>query len=511
MNVSEPLPPAFSLNRRGISLAEAGDWVGAQECFRQAIETEPASIELQQNLGRMYLFQGRLDEAFECCNRILAIDPQHLATLNNLGNLLMSMGRAPEAFATYQRAINLSPHVPDAWNNFLLHLNYVPQDRQALFEAHSAFGRIFDQPREHWLCKDRSRRLPGKLRLGYVSADFKEHAVMTFFEPVLAEHDRSQFEIFCYDNSAQHDRVTERLKSCADHWRPIQNLDDDQAARLIHHDGIDVLIDLSGHTGGNRLPVFGRKPAPIQISWLGYLNTTGMKTMDYHITDRALCPEGSARFYTEALVYLSRAMPLSPLSDAPEISSLPAFKNGFVTFGAFNNFKKASPVVVTRWARIMARVPDSRIMISVGPTDPRSPQALRIFVEHGIHPERVEFVPMLGRSDFFHLIGKADLALDPFPYTGGAATAHTLFMGVPVVTLEGASELERNTAGFLRHAQLENFVAHSMEEYEEKAIAWAYRVEELAVLRPKMRERCGFFADQPARTVKDIEDWLLGY
>jgi predicted O-linked N-acetylglucosamine transferase (SPINDLY family) len=331
-----------------------------------------------------------------------------------------------------------------------------------------------------------------RIRVGYVSSDFRRHPVGFFLQPVLNSHDRAQVEVFCYSSHPQTDDLTEQLRSRADGWRTIASSDDDAAAELIRSDAIDILVDLGGHSGFNRLPTFARKPAPIQASWLGYADTTGLPNIDYLISDRFVCPEQEDGAVVEQVVRLPEAfLCYTPPEDAPPVPPLPALSRGHVTFGCFNNIAKVTPDVIRLWAEILRAVPESRLFLktrSLGEHSVRSRYA-SLFAHHEVSPERVVFEGASPRADYLAAYGRVDIALDPFPFNGGTTTLDALWMGVPVISLQGDRPVCRLGASHLSAAGCGDLVVRSPQDYLQKAVALASDVRQLSHLRAALRRQ----------------------
>jgi protein O-GlcNAc transferase len=375
-----------------------------------------------------------------------------------------------------------------------LALNYQPgadpaeilREANAYAERHAASLTAAAKPHP-------ARSLEGRrLRIGYVSADFREHPVAYFLEPILAAHDHQGFEIFCYADVRQPDAVTRRLQGYADQWRSLVGSSDEEAAELIRRDGIDILVDLSGHTGGNRLPVFARKPAPVQASYLGYLGTTGLPAIDYYLTDAHADPPGlTDAHYQEQLVRLPECGFCYAPGPAPEVSpELPARQAGRVTFGSLNSVAKLSEEVLALWARVLAAVAGSRVVLRTGAGRRAEERVRGGLAGHGVSPERVLLLGQTAtRFDYLKLYQAVDLGLDPFPYNGVTTTCDALWMGVPVLTLAGGTCVSRQGVRFLRAVGLDELIAETPEAYVRLATEVAGDLARLSALRRGLRER----------------------
>jgi len=350
------------------------------------------------------------------------------------------------------------------------------------------------------------------LRVGYVSPDFRRHPVASFIEPILAAHDRKRFEVFCYAVHLKPDAVTARLKALADHWREIGSLDAEAAANLIREDGIDVLVDLAGHTANNRLAVFARKPAPMQATYLGYPGSTGLPAIDWRITDAVADPLGAAEaLHTEKLMRLPETFQcFQKPSDAPAIGPVPMLKAGHVTFASFNMLAKVHPALVARWAGILHAVENSRLVLKAAPFRDAGTRAHyhAMFATHGIAAERIELLGYIqSPAAHFALYNRIDVALDTDPYNGATTTCEALWMGVPVVTLAGRSHVGRVGTALLTHLGLEDLIAATPEDYVARAVSLARDPAKLASLRETLRPRMEASSlTDPARFTKALED-----
>jgi len=329
-----------------------------------------------------------------------------------------------------------------------------------------------------------------KLRIGYVSPDFKSHPVSHFVEPLLSSHDRENFEIFCYSHLAKPDAITHVLRSQAQHWREIFGRNDDDVEKMIREDKIDILCDLAGHTGNNRLTLFSRKPAPVQVSLIGYPCTTGIPQIDYKIADPRTDPPEAQRFYSEKLWRLPNTFWVyRPLDDQEGITPLPALSAGHVTFGSLNNFAKVTDEVLDLWARIVAAVPGSRMHMQTAAlgSDTARQRAIGAFEKHGVSDDRLTLTGWSNFADYVDLIRSFDLALDPFPFNGGTTTCHQLFYGVPCISLAGERQVSRMGVSLLTAIGHSELVAQSQDEYFNTAVALAKDLPRLSEIRQNLR------------------------
>ncbi len=465
----------------------------AVDCYRAALASNPKHADAYSYLGYCLNDQGKRDEAIACLRRAVELNPDLAVAYNTLAVALHAVGRADEAIANYRRAVEISPDASGIHSNLLYALNFhSDQDAEALFAEHKAWGERHADPLTALSAPHpNNRTLQRRLRIGYVSPHFMNHAVNFFSEPILASHDHSRYEVFCYSSVAAPDETTARLRGLADHWREIGQLTDQQAADLVRQDEIDILVDLAGHIGENRLLVFAFKPAPIQVTYIGYQNTTGMQAMEYRLTDDYSDPPGlTDPFYTEKLVRLpQRFFCYLPSSDAPPVGPLPALSCGKITFGSFNNFMKVTPQVLDAWVRLLERVPNSRLIILVDVEDSVKQSLAEVFARYGIETHRLTLANRRSRGEYLELIGRVDIALDPFPFNGHTTTCDALWQGVPVVTRSGTSYASRFGGSALATLGLGELISHSEEQYLQIAAVLAGDIPRLERLRGGLREQ----------------------
>lgn len=470
-----------------------GSLEAALAAFHQALDMKPDYAEGYSDFGNILRDLGRFDEAECAYQKALFIKPDFAEALNNLGTVLKDLGRLEEAVAAYRQAIVIRPDMSQIHSNLLLTLTYCSIDDESLFREHLQWGEPFNTCNTNNSLLWPNTPLPDRrLRIGYLSADLGRHPVGYFLLPVLKHHDHHHFEIFCYSIRINDDDHTGRLRHHADTWRNAAGLDDAGLEALIRQDGIDILIDLAGHTAQNSLTVFARKPAPVQVSWLGYWTTTGLSAMDYVFTDRASVIPEAEQFFSEKLVFLPDCrFCYTPPDDAPELAPLPMLHNGFVTFGSFNNITKVSSDVITNWAGIVREVEQSRLILKWHAlADSRVREQIHAaFEEYGIARERIELRKASPHAELLKEYADIDIALDPFPFSGGLTSCEALWMGVPVVTLPGSRPASRQTFSFLSAIGLEQFAAYDTTQYVDIAAQLAGNPALLTDLRKNLRER----------------------
>jgi predicted O-linked N-acetylglucosamine transferase (SPINDLY family) len=498
--------------------------------YRQAIALRPAYAEAWYNLGIALGDRGQFDQAIEAYRRAIALRPNYTAAHNNLGSALKDKGRTDEAVAVFRRAIALSPDLPEAHYNLgitlpwqldesiaalrqaialrpsyheahsalVVSLHYPPAcDPETIAEEHRRWGRAHAEPLRKFIQPHANDRNPERrLRIGYVSPDFKQHAVAPMVLPLLACHDRERFELFCYAQVPKPDAMTERFRAQADQWRGTVGLSDEQMAGLIRQDRIDILVDLAGHTAGGRLLVFARKPAPVQIARQGYPDTTGLSTMDYRMTDALADPPGLTEgLHSEQLIRLPRTNWIyQPPENSPAPRQAPDLhpSGGSITFGCFNNFAKVTEPMLLLWGRVLAAVPGSRLLLKAqGLSSPGTRQRVgELFTRAGIDHQRLElrgFEP--GHGSHLALYNRVDIALDPFPYHGTTTTCEALWMGVPVVTLAGQTHVSRVGVSLLTNMGLGELIAANQEDYKKIAVELAFDRPRLCHLHSTLRQQ----------------------
>ena len=471
---------------------DANDLVRAQLLFEDVLELDPGHADALHFMGLTGHRVRDLGFAMEYFERSIQARPNDALFHNNLGSILVQAGRTDEAAVFFRKALEIDPALHAARANLIFVMVLLESARpEDVYAEHVAWAKIHADPllaqaKPHGNSRDPERRL----RIGYVSADFRQHALSYFIEPALARHDSSAFEVFCYHSGRVVDDVTRRLAQYADHWDEIFDLDDTQATELIRSHGIDILVDLSGHLRDNRLLVFARKPAPIQVTYLAYPNTTGMSAIDYRFTD-ALCdpPGATERYYRETLIRLPRCMwCYQPRADMPAVSSSPAMQNGGVTFASMNGASKVTTRMLSLWGRILGKVPGSRIVFATVPEQGQA-RIRDALSQAGVAVERISMHDRLPTEEFWALYQGIDIMLDTFPMNGGTTTCEALWLGVPVITRSGDIFQSRAGLSILGAMGLDELIAGSDDEYERIAVDLARDGVRLADLRAGLRER----------------------
>ena len=472
------------------ALDDQGKTAEAIDALRAALALQPDDAGGWFNLGTMLRSTRRLDEADEAARHAFALDGRAEALrLSSL--VLRDHGFMAESREPLRAAIAAEPGNLGYPSDELMLLNFDETiAARDLFERHVAWGRRLEQAhpvrfREYAGDAGQARRR----RIGYVSGDFNIHPVALFMQPVLEHHDRAAFEVFCYSSGTKNDSYTEQVRRSADHWIDARDLGDDALADRIHADGIDILVDLTGHTQKSRLGAFAQRPAPVQATWLGYLNTTGMTRMDWRITDRRSDPPELAQpLHTETLAFLPESQwCYRPFVAVPVAVAAPVERHGHVTFGSFNNAPKITAQVARRWGQLLARTPGSRLLVADVASE-RKRAAIRAELEaQGVAPERVDFAPRVELNAYYASYGNVDIALDTFPYGGGTTTLDALWMGVPVVAARGPTPVSRSAAGLLAALGMDDWIADSVDDFVDVAVRQAADIARIAALRRSLR------------------------
>jgi predicted O-linked N-acetylglucosamine transferase (SPINDLY family) len=489
---------------------EQGQHDAAKDLLRKGTAIFPQNPDIHLYLGNLYSMEGNQDAAIASYKKTLAIKPEFPEALSNLGNALQAGGQVEDAVDSYRAALALRPDYVPAFTSMLLAMQYHAAYAQTeVFAEHRRFAQLYESPLKSRWPRHRNTRDPNKrLKIGYVSGDFRNHSVAFFIEPVLNTHDKSQFEIFAYYNYVIHDDVTKRLSLKMDHWLSCAGMSDDQLAERIAADGIDILVDLSGHTGYNRLLTFARKPAPVQMTWIGYQATTGLTAMDYRITDASMDPPGTTeQFHTETLLRIPASAQFQPSVDCPPVNPLPALKSKQFTLGCLNNLAKINQETVHLWGRILNALPHAKLMLG-NATGPQAKQRLvDMFAQENIAADRLIIQPKMSLANYLKLHHQIDLALDTFPYNGGTTTLHSLSMGVPVIALSGDTPVSRAGVSILAGAGLPEFRTYSEDEYVARAIEVAQDLPKLNEIRQSLRERAApLFTSAPEQVTRPLED-----
>jgi predicted O-linked N-acetylglucosamine transferase (SPINDLY family) len=519
---------AASLNNQGVELLALGRFREAEQLFRRALPLDPQLPELYFNLARARQGQGDFAEAEShyrqaatlrpewdkahfaigdaCFHRHhladaevalrqgLRLNPQHAQGWSELGNLLNVQGRLEDSLVVLRQGLALNPDHASSHSILLLTTQYAPDvSLESLAQSHADWDQQHGQPlRSTWRGFANSRQPQRQLRLGFVSGDFSCHPVGFFLAPVLERLPRHDCLTVCYSNHGKVDSQTERLRSAANLWRDVVTLGDEPLAELIRADQIDLLFDLSGHTGHNRLLTFARRAAPVQLTWAGYVGTTGLAAMDYLIADRYHIPPGWEEFYREKVIRLPEGyLCYEPPSYAPEVGPLPALAAGHVTFGCFNNTAKINAQVIAVWAEILRQVAGSRLVLKYHWLNDASVRRrlLERFIAAGVDPQRLDLLGSSVHVQHLAQLERLDLALDPFPYAGGLSACEACWMGVPVVCWPGKTFASRHSLSHLSNIGLLETIAESSADYVARAVSLAQDLPRLSEIRGSLRQQ----------------------
>jgi protein O-GlcNAc transferase len=474
----------------GTALQAQGRLEDAIAAYRHSIRLEPRDAQAHGFLGAALSKCGLPDEAIAAFAKALELKPDLAQIHTNIVAAYKDRGQLDEAIASCRRAMELQPANPRAQSNLILIQNYHPdytakmllEETQRWAQRHAQpLGKAI-QPHHH----DRSSQR--RLRIGYVSADIYIHPVGRFLLPLLAHHDHQNFQVHCYSDTQQIDFMTADARRMSDGWHETAGLSDAALAEQIRADQIDILIDLSLHTG-SRLLVFARKPAPVQATWLGYPGTTGLREIDYRISDPYIDPVGQTESdYVERTIRIPSYWCYQPIEPSPAVSELPAQRNGWITFGCLSNFSKVTAPALEMWAGVMNQTPDSRLLLTSNPGQHRQ-RVKRSFENHDIDPQRIQFLDRIPIEEYLAKYGEIDIALDTTPFAGGTTTCDAIWMGVPVVTLAGRTAVGRSGVSLLSNVGFPELIAQSPQQYIEIAVELAKDLPRLAKLRSGLREK----------------------
>jgi protein O-GlcNAc transferase len=476
----------------GNILQSLGDFAASAKSYLSALSVRPDHVTAHSNLSNALRTMGQADEAIRILRQALALRPDFHVAYCNLGNVLKDTGRLDEALACFRKAIELKRDDAISHSNLAYSVHFHPDfDGPAILRENLLFNnrhaqRFVHAIRPHVNDRDPDRRL----RIGYVSPDFRDHCQSLFTVPLLSNHDHARFEVFCYANVTMPDTVTERIAKYADHWRPTVGLSDAEVAEQVAADEIDILIDLTMHMSNGRPLLFARRPAPIQVAYLAYPSTTGLSAMDYRLTDPYLDPPGETDyFYSEKSIRLPDTFwCYDPLTTEPAPGNLPAIERGFITFGCLNNFCKVNDTTLALWASCLSQVKDSRLLLLCPPGSHRQ-HVLDLFATHDIAAHRIEFAEYRPREQYLELYRRIDLGLDTFPYNGHTTSLDSFWMGVPVVARIGRTAVGRAGWSQLCNLGLRELAAENDEVFIRIATSLASNLSQLTHLRSNLRER----------------------
>jgi len=460
--------------------------------YQRAIQLKGDFAEVHYNLGVIWKEKLQLDAAIACYERAISLSPNLAKAHDALGTAFKDAGQLDQAMACYRRALQLDPNYLEAWEDLLYVLLFHPAStRRSLLAEHRRWNDRFARPLGRFTRPPNNDRDPDRrLRVGYVSPDLRQHPVGRFMLPLLASHDRDAVEVYCYAQISKPDDLTAKLKGHAAVWRTIEGLSDEAVTELIRQDQIDILVDLAMHTGNNRLLVFARKPAPVQVTYLAVAYGAGVEAIDYRLTDRYLDPDEADDIdYIEKSIRLAGTYWCYRPSVATEpAGGLPVLAAGKVTFGCLNNFAKVSSAAMETWAKILLAVPGARLILH-SHAGRHWERITQLFADQGVAADRIEILQMLSMKDYIEQYRRIDIALDPFPYAGATTTCDALWMGVPVVTLAGRTAVGRAGVSILSNVGRTEWIARSREHYMQLAIDLAGDLPRLAQSRLTLRQQ----------------------
>ncbi|MBM4146322.1 MAG: tetratricopeptide repeat protein [Nitrospira sp.] len=491
---NNPADPTGYINI-GIALHNKGEFDKADSQFQKALSLNP-NLEIAYNYrGLSLIYQCRIGEAIKSFEASLRINPYSVTALVKLGHLFEEQGKVHEAETYYRRAMQIQPNYIIPYEALLMNMQYNPHNNaQTIFNEHVKYAKQFQKPLQTAVTPHNNyRTIKRPIRIGYVSPDFRRHSVAYFIEPAIAAHSRERFEVFCYSDVLDQDDVTKRLQGYTCQWRNIAGISDEKTIDLIQNDGIDILVDLAGYSANNRMLLFARKPAPVQVSWIGYPSTTGLTNIDYKIVDCYTDPPGmSEQFYTEKLIRLPDCfLCYLPDRESPEVGPIPVLTSGHITFGSFNNFPKVSSKTIELWTKILKSIPGSHLVLKSSCFTDRSTHeyATSLFAQQGIDAGRIDlFGWQTSTRGHLGIYNRIDIGLDPFPYNGTTTTCEALWMGVPVITLSGNTHASRVGMSLLSNVGLPELVAGTPDEYVEIAVKLAEDLNRLQLIRKRLRD-----------------------
>ncbi|GAQ83123.1 N-acetylglucosamine transferase [Klebsormidium nitens] len=489
---------AEACNNLGVIYKDRDNLDRAVECYTMALRIKPSFSQSLNNLGVVYTVQGKMDAALTMIQAALAASPSYSEAYNNLGVLHRDAGNIPAAIKAYEQCLSLDPDSRNAGQNRLLALNYIHGgEDDSLFEAHRDWGRRFSTlfPKFDTWPNEKDPERP--LVIGYISPDYFTHSVSYFIEAPLTHHDPQKYKVVIYSAVVKADAKTLRFREAVvargGVWKDVYGVDEKLVAQAVRSDGVDILVELTGHTANNKLGVAACKPAPVQVTWIGYPNTTGLSTVDYRITDELADPSTTKQRHIETPLRLPRCfLCYTPSLEAGPVAPTPALSNNFVTFGSFNNLAKITPRVLKLWARILKALPGARLVVKCKPFSCRSisERFMASLEAEGVDPVRVDLLPLiLLNHDHMQSYALMDISLDTFPYAGTTTTCESLYMGVPCVTMAGGTHAHNVGVTLLKQLGLECLTAHSPDEYVTTAVRLASDIPRLAAMRAGMRDR----------------------
>ncbi|KAE8671657.1 putative UDP-N-acetylglucosamine--peptide N-acetylglucosaminyltransferase SPINDLY [Hibiscus syriacus] len=487
---------AEACNNLGVIYKDRDNLDKAVECYQLALSIKPNFSQSLNNLGVVYTVQGKMDVAASMIEKAIIACPTYAEAYNNLGVLYRDAGNISMAITAYEQCLKIDPDSRNAGQNRLLAMNYINEGDDKLFDTHRDWGRRFMRLYLQYNSWDNPKYPERPLVIGYISPDYFTHSVSYFIEAPLIYHDYGNYQVVVYSAVVKADaktiRFRERVMKKGGLWRDIYGVDEKKVASMVREDKIDILVELTGHTANNKLGTMACRPAPVQVTWIGYPNTTGLPTIDYRITDSFADPPDTKQKHVEELVRLPECfLCYTPSLEAGPVSPTPALSNGFITFGSFNNLAKITPKVLRVWARILCAVPNSRLVVKCKPfsCDSVRQKFLTTLEQLGLESLRVDLLPLiLLNHDHMQAYSLMDISLDTFPYAGTTTTCESLYMGVPCVTMAGSVHAHNVGVSLLSKVGLQHLIAQNEDEYVQLALQLASDVAALQNLRMSLRD-----------------------
>jgi len=459
--------------------------------------------------GLILKSEGDLKGAESAFTDAVRLNQNYAAAYNNLGIVKKDLGDVATGIQHYQTALRINPSYADCFSNLLFCLSHHDQiDAKALYQAHVQYSQLYEVPiQKKWPIHRNSNHRDRVLNIGFVSADFRDHSVSYCFEPILNYLQHSQeLKLFAYYNHTIEDETTNRIKEKFLNWRYVNALSDIDLCQIIKNDGIDILVDLSGHTAGNRLTAFAMKFAPIQVSWFGYLATTGLKAMDYYLADAYLAPPNQFDpYFSEKLVQLPVNAPFMPFENSPDVNELPALKNGYLTFACFNRISKISDATILQWSMLLKALPNAKLLLGAVSKSDSTDHLAQRFMHHGVDQTQLIFKPRSDMLSYLSLHHEVDICLDTQPSSGITTTFHAAWMGVPTICLNAKTLTGRGSMAIMSHLGLTQFIANDPDVFVQIGCYWSSHLNELASIRSEMRKR---FMESPIADSEKLSNAL---
>ena len=484
---------AEGYNNLGAALQKLNRLDEAVVNYQRALRLKPNFAEAYNNLAITLKCLNNFDEALINCKKAIELKPDYVEAYDNLGIVLKKLGKLEESIESYKKAIKIDPSYYEAYSDYLFNLLYlIKYDHQHYTMVAKKFRHNLKKIEDNLCISYQYNKDPKKLKIGFVSGDFKQHPVGFFLLDMLKHLKNKNLELVAYSNFFKKDNLSVELKSHFTNWREIENKNDVEVINQIRKDGIHILFDLSGHSAKNRLPIFINKPAPIQVSWVGYAASTGIPEIDYIIGDPYVMPPESKDQFVEKILCLPNiwCCLTKPDIKIEKIETIPALKNGFITFGCFNNFDKLNEKVINYWAKILNVVPDSKLIIKNAMFKHKhlKKKIRYLFKKNNINMHKLILEEESPRKELLESYNKIDIALDPFPYSGGTTSFEAIWMGVPVLTKKGSTFVSRTTESINRNSGMSDWIANDENEYVSKAIQFSKNLKQLSEIKKKLRQ-----------------------